>query len=36
MIERALAGYFDGTSQLQFEPDGVRFTLEAPRAGLTG
>ena len=34
MIEQALAGYFGGEAQIAYEPDGVRFTLDAPVSGL--
>ena len=30
MIERSLAGYFDGVAVLVYEPDGFRLTLQAP------
>ncbi len=36
MIEQALAGYFSGTAELRYEPDGLSFDLKAPLAGLTG
>lgn len=35
MIEQALAGYFNGTAELMYDPDGLRFELEAPLSGLT-
>ena len=34
MIEQALAGYFDGTAELYYDPDGLRFELKSPFAGL--
>lgn len=35
MIKQALAGYFDGTAELAYEPEGLKFKLIAPRTGLT-
>ncbi|MGZ3218136.1 sensor histidine kinase [Paracoccus sp. T5] len=35
MIEQALAGYFNGTAELEYLPDGLRFELQAPLAGLS-
>ncbi|TGN62194.1 PAS domain S-box protein [Paracoccus liaowanqingii] len=35
LIEQALAGYFDGTAELSYDPDGLRLDLEAPLAGLS-
>jgi len=30
MLERALAGYFNGTAKMAYEPDGLVYTLESP------
>lgn len=35
MIEKALAGYFDGKATIDYPPQGVVFSLEAPVAALT-
>lgn len=35
MIERALAGYFNGTATIDYAPSGVVFTLDAPLEALT-
>ena len=35
MIEQALAGYFSGKAELDYQRDGLRFDLQAPLAGLT-
>jgi PAS domain S-box-containing protein len=35
MIERSLAGYFKGTANLAYLPDGVVLSLEAPLSALT-
>jgi PAS domain S-box-containing protein len=35
MIEQALAGYFAGKAELDFAPDGLIFSMEAPLDGLT-
>lgn len=35
MIEQALAGYFSGTAELIYKPDGLRFELRAPVEGLS-
>lgn len=35
MIEKALAGYFKGSAEIQYQPDGVVFTLHAPVEALT-
>ena len=35
MIEQALAGYFNGSAELNYAPEGLSFMLQAPLAGLT-
>ena len=35
MIERSLAGYFNGSAKLSYNPGGVVFSLEAPLSALT-
>ncbi len=35
MVEQALAGYFDGTAELDYAPTGLCFELTAPLSGLT-
>ncbi|WP_372833319.1 sensor histidine kinase [Puniceibacterium confluentis] len=35
MIEQALAGYFNGRTELIYDPDGLTFKLRAPLTGLT-
>lgn len=35
IIEKALAGYFNGAAEMAFEPDGLVFRLEAPARELT-
>lgn len=35
MIKQALAGYFDGSAELTYDPSGLAFALKAPRMGLT-
>jgi PAS domain S-box-containing protein len=35
MIERALAGYFQGSAIIDYRPEGVVFTLQAPMEALT-
>ncbi len=35
MIEQALAGYFDGVAELDYDPGGLRFELTSPLTGLT-
>lgn len=35
MIEQALAGYFNGSAELVYEPSGLLFELRAPLAGLS-
>lgn len=35
MIEQALAGYFDGVAELNYDPDGLHFELTAPLSGLS-
>ncbi|WP_045391443.1 sensor histidine kinase [Falsirhodobacter sp. alg1] len=35
MIEQALAGYFDGSAELDYDVGGLRFNLIAPVTGLT-
>jgi PAS domain S-box-containing protein len=35
MIEKALAGYFDGSATIEYQPKGVVFTLTAPAVALT-
>lgn len=35
MIEQALAGYFNGKAELNYDPEGLSFALTAPLTGLT-
>ncbi|MFX0541513.1 sensor histidine kinase [Roseovarius sp. S4756] len=35
MVEQALAGYFNGAAELDYDPRGLLFNLEAPVSGLT-
>lgn len=35
MIEQALAGYFNGSAELTYDPEGLSFRLRAPLSGLT-
>ncbi len=34
LIERAMAGYFQGKAQISYDPGGLAFTLEAPASAL--
>ena len=34
MIKQALPGYFTGQAELSYDPDGLKFSLQAPLAGL--
>lgn len=34
MIEQALAGYFTGSAELNYDPNGLNFSLKAPVSGL--